>query len=408
MRLGWILAGSVGGSPRSSLKVHSFHVSVSNTQLHDQLARLWQLDDNVDGANNYTLQEQSCEQHFLANVDRDPRGRYIVRLPIQQQILNKLGDSRDIALKRLKGLEKRLARDSSLKQQYTHFIKEYQLLGHMRLVCLPDNEVSPSFYLPHHCVFKITGRSSKLRVVFDASCKSSTGVSLNDALMVGPIVQQDLTSILIRFRTFSYVFAADIVKMYRQVLVHPTQTRLQRILWRDNPEDDVETYELLTVTYGTSSASYLVTRCLAHLAEQHSDRYPIGAAHVKRDFYVDDILTIWDTLQGARVARDKIIELLRLELFELSKWASNCPELLPATRSLDVMNQFSSKNESDSSVLGIRWNQSKNSLHFSYDIDAPHGGVTKRAILSEVARLFDPLGLLGPIIVVAKLILQDL
>jgi len=194
-RLGWILAGSIGGSPRSSLKVHSFHARISNTQLHDQLARLWQLDNNVDGANNYTLQEQSCEQHFLASVDRDPRGRYIVRLPIQEQILNKLGDSRDIALKRLKGLEKRLARDSSLKQQYTHFIKEYQLLGHMRLVCSPDNEVSPSFYLPHHCVFKNTGRSSKLRVVFDASCKS-IGVSLNDALMVGPVVQQDLTSIL--------------------------------------------------------------------------------------------------------------------------------------------------------------------------------------------------------------------
>jgi len=168
--------------------------------------------------------------------------------------------------------------------------------------------------------------------------------------------------------------------MYRQVLVHPTQTRLQRILWRENPEDDVETYELLTVTYGTSSASYLATRYLAHLAEQHSDRYPIGAAHVKRDFYVDDILTGSDTLQGAIVARDEIIELLRLGLFELSKWASNCPELLPAVES-PCDEPILIKNESDSSVLGIRWNQSKDSLHFSYDIDALHGGVTMRAIL---------------------------
>lgn len=87
---------------------------------------------------------------------------------------------------------------------------------------------------------------SKIRVVFDASCKTTTGISLNDALMVGPVVQQDLISIF-----FSYVFSADIIKMYRQVLVDPSQTQLQRILWR-NSADNVDVNELLTITYGTS------------------------------------------------------------------------------------------------------------------------------------------------------------
>lgn len=137
--------------------------------------------------------------------------------------------------------------------------------------------------------------------------------------MVGPVVQQELISILIRFRFFMYVFSADVIKMYRQILVDPSQVRLQRILWRDDPAKDVDTYELLTVTYGTSSASYLATRCLNYHADQYATRYPVGSKEVKRSFYVDDFLSGADTLHEATVLRDELIELLRLGSFELSK-----------------------------------------------------------------------------------------
>lgn len=167
----------------------------------------------------------------------------------------------------------------------------------MRLIGPHPDENLTSFYLFHHCVFKGSDQSSKLRVIFDASCKSSTGLSLNDALMVGPVIQHDLISILMRFRTFRYVIAADIIKMYRQVLLDPSQTRLQRILWRSNPETEPSVYELLTVTYGTSSVSFLATRCLKHLTKQHSADYSVGSICVKRDFYMDDMLTGADTIQ---------------------------------------------------------------------------------------------------------------
>jgi len=104
--------------------------------------------------------------------------------------------------------------------------------------------------------------------------------------MVGPLVQQDLISILMRFRTF---ITADIVKMFRQILVDPSQTCLQRILWRSNPGAEISTYELVTLTYGTSPASYLATRCLLHLADKYASRYPRGSVCLKRDFYVDDM-----------------------------------------------------------------------------------------------------------------------
>ena len=85
----------------------------------------------------------------------------------------------------------------------------------MRRMEPPIAEETTSFYFPHHfCVFKTIGQASKIRIVFDASCRSSSDVSLNDALLVGLTVQQDLISILMRFRFFIYIITADIIKIY--------------------------------------------------------------------------------------------------------------------------------------------------------------------------------------------------
>lgn len=169
----------------------------------------------------------------------------------------------------------------------------------------------------------------------------------------------------------------------------------------------IEIYDLLTVTYGQSAAQAFVIMCLMHLAEQHKLKYPVGSAHVIKDFYIDDLLTGADTIQGAMAIRDESIQLLSLGSFELGKWASNCPELLKS-----VNNQEGSLINIDdggnSYVLGIQWNQVTDTLHFSYEPDSHGNVVSKRTILSEMSRLFDSLGLLGSMIVIAELILQDL
>lgn len=107
----------------------------------------------------------------------------------------------------------------------------------MRQVNVSRDDERDVFYLTHHCVFKNPFRESKIRVIFDASYKSNSCVSLNDALMVGPVIQQDLISILMRFRTFIYVFVADIIKMYRQILLDSSQTRYQRMAGRSRFRD---------------------------------------------------------------------------------------------------------------------------------------------------------------------------
>ncbi|XP_018405042.1 PREDICTED: uncharacterized protein LOC108781545 [Cyphomyrmex costatus] len=198
-RLGWILAGRTSNAPQATTRVHSLHASVSDTQLHSELKRFWDMDETTVQESSLTMEENSCERRFLDSVQRNQQGRLVVQLPIKEHLIQRIGDSRNIALNRLRTLERRFKREPEVKVAYSQFLDEYMALGHMRLVNPSGKEVWPSVYLPHHCVFKITGNSSKIRVVFDASSKGSNGLSLNDTLMMagrsaGPGVHIDAFS----------------------------------------------------------------------------------------------------------------------------------------------------------------------------------------------------------------------
>lgn len=108
-----------------------------------------------------------------------------------------------LSLHRFIGLGRRLLRNEDIRVQYTKFFIEYEQLGHTL------------YSIPHHCVLKPDSTTTKLRVEFDASTKTSSGYSLNDLMYTGPTIQSELFSILLRFRLPKFVFTADIEKMYR-------------------------------------------------------------------------------------------------------------------------------------------------------------------------------------------------
>ena len=85
-------------------KVHLFHASVTNMELYEHVSRAWQMDDISARLDNYTIEEDICERHFLDNVSQNSYGRYTIKLPVREQMLNNIGDSREAALKRLRGI----------------------------------------------------------------------------------------------------------------------------------------------------------------------------------------------------------------------------------------------------------------------------------------------------------------
>jgi len=157
--------------------------------------------------------------------------------------------------------------------------------------------------------------------VFDGGAKTTNGWSLNDILQVDPTIQQDLYSIVLRFRTHQVYFAADIAKMYRQIVLHPQNRELQRILWRYFSEELIQEYRLTTVTYGTSSAPYLATRCLK-LADDKC-QYPKADQVLGNDFYVDDLLSGTSTIEDAIKVQQEISSLFQTAEFTFRKSDSN-------------------------------------------------------------------------------------
>lgn len=194
-------------------------------------------------------------------------------------------------------MEQRFTREPRLQQMYKDFMRQYEDLGHMSLAGpAASNRVS---HLPHHGVMREASSSTKLRVVFNGSSHVPSGASLNQSLLVGPNLLPQLADILLWWRRHRYVLATDVEKMYRQILVHPDDRDLQRVLWRYDETNEIQEYQLNTVTYGLACAPFLAMRTLRQLADDEEERYPRGAAVTRHDVYMDDVLIGADTIEEA-------------------------------------------------------------------------------------------------------------
>lgn len=175
-------------------------------------------------------------------------------------------------------------------KEYSEFISEYQNLGHMRPMPTPQNDLEQTVYLPHHGVIRESSSTTRLRVVFNTSSITSNGTSLNDHLHAGPKLQTDLISVILQWRRYKYVYASDIAKMYRQILVDPRDVNYQRILWRASMSEPLIDYQLLTVTYGMFCAPFLALRVLKQLVIDEGQQFPLAVQILSENIYVDDLL----------------------------------------------------------------------------------------------------------------------
>ena len=291
--LGWIVSGKIPLAEPEEVLRKSFFIRNSDN-LDQQLQRFWGIEELPN--KTWTAEEMFCEEHFKKRTSRDDAGRYIVRLP-RREGQGRLGESYEQSKRRFHQLERQFQEHPDLHQAYSEFMQEYEELGHMNKLSEDASSAEDRYFLPHHAVFKSSSSTKCTRVVFDGSCCSSNGLSLNDTLLVGPTVQQELYSIVLRFRTYQIAFTADIAKMYHQVRIHQVDRRLQRILWRRSAEKPL-TYELSTVTYGTASAPYLATR-LQQLAEDESKDFSLAPETLTNSFYVGDALCGANTIEDA-------------------------------------------------------------------------------------------------------------
>lgn len=398
---GWVLMGDVDG-PQTDLQSLNCVTSIDNT-----LKKFWEIEEAVTDVKQLDPNDIMCEEHFKATHSRTDKGRFIVRLPFRQgdhDVGQNFGDTLHIAIRRLLSLENKFKRDERLEARYKDFMREYIQLGHMEPIERSIAQRIPNYYIPHHGVYK--KGTEKIRCVFNASSKGPGGMSLNDELLAGPKLQQDIVDIILHFRLHEVVFSADIRQMYRQVLVHPDDRQYQLIVWRDNTELEIQKFQLNTLSYGVTTAAFLAMRCLHELAEQGKETHPYASQILRNDIFVDDIVTGASSLTEAQVMKSELIDLLSKGEFELRKWMSNEPQLLTNLPTEHCELKFSEDADMSLKILGFKYSPKTDT--FSYQVSLESDTCTKRIILSRISSIYDPNGWLAPCVIFAKILMQRL
>lgn len=400
--LGYVVMGEVPIFSVQGTTPSSF-CAFQGPPIDNLLKRFWEI-ENVSAPPMLNVDDRKCEELYSSSVNRNADGSYTVSLPFKSSPVE-LGNSYHLARNRFFSQERKLESHAELRSAYNDVIKENLDEGY--LCVAPDQADRSGYYIPHHMVTRPDKASSKFRCVFDASMQSTSSKSLNDLLYAGPKLYTDLFVVLLNFRLFPVVMIADIRKMFLQIKLNPDDWKYQKILWRFHPYDELLTYMLTTVTFGLTCSPFLALRTVQQLARDEADNFPLAASRVHTDLYMDDLATSVVNSQDACVLFEQMVGLFKAGGFTLTKWASNSEEVVQKVPVADRLSEIIQW-DTDSSVkiLGLQWSADADIFYFKINID--NKPCTKRNMLSLISRLFDPLGLLAPVILWAKQLIQQL
>ena len=450
-RLGWVLSGPVEdermpiSKPATNLATtHVLRCATSPTQTQSQgierdLRAFWDLKSL-----GILKQERSVHDEFESTIAFKD-GRYEVNLPWKEQY-QILPDNFEMSRRRLMSLLQRLQRDPEILKEYDAVIKDQLNRGIVEIVDKKDvGEMGKVHYMPHHAVIRRDKQTTKLRIVYDASAKSS-GPSLNYCLYTGPAMTQSIMDIILRFRSHRTALAGDIEKAFLMVSVANVDRNVLRFLWfydvwSEHPK--VITLRFTRVVFGVSSSPFLLNATIRHHIEQYRCEDPKFVDAFLRAIYVDDLNSGGNGDDSVYMLYKKAKLRLAEGGFNLRKFVTNSPGLmekiernestLSSKLAKDISTSHNSEqpdavdedetyskitlgnepttSESEQRVLGVNWNFVEDQLVFDLSGIAELAKTfepTKRNIVRLSAKFYDPLGYMSPITVQFKQMFQEL
>ena len=413
--LGWTLHGPIINSVKSSGIVHL----TQNVEALKELELLENLDKLVKGYFELESIGVQTEKTYSTEYDRaykilnetsQFKGDHWETGLLWRHDFAPDVDSYPMAMKRLELLEKIMNRDPDYGRRYRAEMQRFIDMGYAVKID-KTKEAERVWYLPHFGVQNIN-KPDKIRLVFDAAAKSK-GISLNDQLDSGPDLLQSLPGVLIRFRQYAVALSGDIKDMFLRVKIRKEDRGAQRFLWRDgNSEKEPDVYEMLTLIFGSKASP-----CSAiFVKNKNAKTFKVKNAKVLKgiikDTYVDNFLTSCENAEEAEALMRDVIRVNSIAGFFMHSWTSNEKKIRGSQIGKSEMQLCDQENER---VLGLFWDTENDFLKFNVhckkiprEIMDGSRRPTKREILRVVMSVFDPLGLLAPYTMKAKLLLQEI
>ena len=411
--IGWIVYGiHKPANFTAGISVNRITVQES---IESQLVKLHNHDFQESLADD--MPEKSMKDNmFLTNVEETikltDQGHYEIGLPLEDKEVT-FPNNRVQAQVRAAHLRRKLSENQTFYTDYKTTINDMIKKGYAERVPEEELDGQPgrTWYIPHHGVCH--PKKNKLRVVYDCAA-SYKGVSLNKELLQGPDLTSSLHGVIMRFRKEPIALMGDIEAMFHQVMIPRKDRDLLRFLWWQDSsiERPIEEYRMCVHPFGATSSPAIANFALKRTAETARSHYGHEVIDTMlHNFYVDDCLRSVPTeAEAIRLVKD-LKDVCRRGGFRLTKWLSNNREVLKTIPQEDRVKNIRSLDLNRDPLpaeraLGMRWKVESDT--FGYSIDLQERPATRRGILSTVSSVYDPLGLIAPVILPAKHILQSL
>ncbi|XP_062713585.1 uncharacterized protein LOC134290455 [Aedes albopictus] len=417
---GWTIYGPSGMNPdaRPFFGIHG-HKTIAERELNEMIRQQFVLEDT--GISPSPLPESAeitRAREILERTTVREDGRFVTGLLWRNDEIC-FPDSLPMAIKRLRNLESKLAKNPDLCDNVHRQIQEYIERGYAHKAKRDElQEANPDrvWYLPLNIVTH-PKKPEKIRLVWDAAAKVN-GVSLNSQLLKGPDLLVQLPGVICKFRERRVGFGGDIEKMFHQIRIKPEDTHSQRFLFRFNTSQQPDVYIMDVATFGATCSPCAAQFVMHRNAEESAIEFPEAALAIKEKTYMDDYFDSADTPEEAseRALQVKLIH--SRGGFNMRNWVSNSIHVLQSLGVASEQRLLSidcSKEEKRQRVLGIAWDPEKDVFVFS---TSWHSDLTpyvfedrrptKRIALRIIMSLFDPLGLLAPFLIHGRMLIQDL
>ncbi len=426
--LGWVLSGPMKKQTSNEVTTTQVNLvaSVLDEKSVSEVHKLWDLETfGISPLQNEVYQE------FSENITFDA-GRYSVKLPWKEGH-PELPTNYPTSLRRLKSQVARLEKEPEVLWEYAAIIKDQLETGVIERV-VELEKAGKVHYLPHQAVIRKEATTTKVRIVYDASSKEKkSGTSLNDCLHVGPSLNPLLYDILLRFRENRIALVGDIEKAFLNVSVDKSDRDCLRFLWLEKPPDmsRIVIYRFCRVVFGLNASPFLLNATLRHHIKGYTEVDPEFVRKLTESFYVDDFVGGGATSEEVKDLYGKTCTRMSEGGFKLRKWLTNDCSVREKIQTDSVAKEPVKEierhvSEEDDSyaksslhmpmgskgqkVLGLAWDFDEDTVSLDLEAIAKRAeglAATKRNTLKLLAGIFDPLGIIGPATITAKILFQD-
>jgi len=406
--LGWTVNGP--SSMDLKFKKKLCNATKVDTRIQAMLEKLYN-EEFLDGKDSEAKSMSVNDQRFMRKVESTVRkegSHYVISLPFKEDGVL-VPNNRKMAEDRAESLKRKMKKNLTFNQHYVKAMEELIEKGYVQRV---ENEDQESWLIPHHGVYH-PRKPNKIRIVFDCSAKYS-GFSLNEQLLSGPDLANTLLGVLVRSRLQQVAFMADVEAMFHQVKVPKEDRKFLRFLWwpSGNVDEKMQLFEFTVHPFGAISSPSCANYALRRTALDNMGSFGQNVVDaVLHNFYVEDCI---DGEKNDSLILPKMMDLKQLLScggFNLTKFICSSKDVMrripvddraKCVQSLDLDGQ---KLPSEK-VLGMEWCTDRDC--FVFNISLQKRPANRRSLLSIVSSVFDPMGFLGPIILPAKILLQEL